>query len=163
MFRSASQLLVPMFMLFIMVVCFSVLLVELEWNPRIDGCIDRWVKQGISRDFIARHRNGITWDCTGCDSLIDNVTAAANADALLERVQLCTTCGGHPVGHPECLGLRWTQQFPDIPTAMWFCTPFVTPCWVRWRWAISVNTFLIPTRSMPVLTADNCCAMSATW
>ena len=121
--RAASQLLVPMFMLFIMVVCFSGLLIELEWDATIDRCIDAWVAQGVSRQFIHSHRDGVKWSCAVCEQPDPTIGTAA----LLEHRMLCLTCPGHPEGQPECLGRRWTQQYTDMPTAMWFLLVSVTP------------------------------------
>ena len=54
--KSLSQLLVPLFMLFVMLVCFSALLVELEWDAGIEACRARWVAAGVSPASIASAR-----------------------------------------------------------------------------------------------------------
>ena len=97
--------------------CFSTLLLELEWDWRIDACIEQWLEQGITLAFIHSHRDGVTWDCTICDHPLGNRSDTADAAALaleaaraaIEHQQLCQTCVGHPPGHPECLGKRWIQ------------------------------------------------------
>ncbi len=140
--KSATQLLVPMFMLFIMVMCSSVLLVELEWSSLIESCLSYWQEQGVPASFLRNHRDGVEWSCDAVCGGVNGSAPFAGAsdddrlwvrpdesanDAALERWSLCATCRGYPDGHPECLGRRWVQQYPDVPTAMWFLLVSVTP------------------------------------
>ena len=68
--RALSQLLVPMFMLFIMLVCFSALLVELEWSYMIEYCRTEWLEQGVHLVFLNKHHAGPTWTCSAaCEDL----------------------------------------------------------------------------------------------
>ena len=146
-----------MFMLFVMVMCSSALLVELEWNPQIDHCLEWWAEQGVPTDFVHAHRDGVEWSCdVVCDVSYNGSSSSSlsyggvagigggggggggsgggggggalpgslprpvdSADrALIDHWSLCETCRGYPDGHPECLGQRWIQQFPNVPTAM---------------------------------------------
>ena len=119
---SVRPLLVPMFMLLVMVVCFSFLLFELEWSDEIDRCQQLWDGVGVSASFLRKHRAGVTWECTVCEA-----ESEAGGSGNGERQTLCAMCNGYPDGHPECLGVRWEQHYPDIPTAMWFIVVTVTP------------------------------------
>ena len=135
--KSASQLLVPMFMLGIMLVCFSAVLVEIEWSVETQQCLDWWREQGVATDFLLKHEAGVTWDCSICAQQqaapgSTGATAAPTQSAAVGasdsyQQQLCATCVGFPQGHPECLGSRWVQRYPNIPTAMWFMMVTVTP------------------------------------
>ena len=129
---SVRPLLVPMFMLLVMVVCFSFLLFELEWSDEIDRCQQLWEDVGVSATFLRKHRAGVTWDCTICEA--DPGVGGSNGG---ERQTLCSMCNGYPDGHPECLGVRWEQHYPDIPTAMWFIVVTVTP-------AVKLDPFTYP-------------------
>ena len=126
--KSATQLLVPMFMLFIMVVCFSTVLVALEWSGETEQCIRWWLTQrsaeggGIDPAFIKAHPAGVTWDCSVCEPHTNATggTAGVLQQQQQQQQQLCFTCLGFPDEHPECLNVRWSQRFPNVPTAMWF-------------------------------------------
>ena len=117
--RCSSQLLVSLFMLLVMVVGFSALLVELEWSAEVDACFGEWRRAGVNASTLSKHRQ-ITWDCAVCDAPLDGGGGSFGTAGVAERTQLCAMCLGYPPGHPECLGVQWTQQYPDIPTAMWF-------------------------------------------
>ena len=121
-----------------MVVCFSALLVELEWSEAVEQCASEWVRLGVSHSFIRKHREGPVWDCSICDvhgwdphdtaamaTLLSS--AAAGTAEMHAAAQHCATCPGYPPGHPECLGGVWGQSYPDVPTAMWFLMVTVTP------------------------------------
>ena len=108
------QLLVPLFMLLIIVVCNSALLVELEWSYEVDRCINLWYSvSNISLSFMRSHPKGIDWDCSICDA--DRVSLAHSPieTAAADREQLCRSCLGHPAGYPECHGVRWMQSYPE--------------------------------------------------
>eukprot|EP00966_Prymnesium_polylepis_P065005 1508369-Prymnesium_polylepis.1 len=47
-----------------------------------------------------------------------------NTACFEELSYKCRTCDGYPPDHPECSGVSWGQNFPDIPRSMWFA--FVT-------------------------------------
>lgn len=132
--QSLRQLLVPMFMLLVMLVCFSGLLIELEWDSDVETCNALWQQAGVTPGFLRKHmaRGGIRWDCSVCSS--------SNASAIedSELAQLCLMCPGHPPGHPECMSMRWEQRYPDIPTAMIFMVSLVTP-------AVTLDPAALPT------------------
>eukprot|EP00966_Prymnesium_polylepis_P045631 1056600-Prymnesium_polylepis.1 len=100
--EACKQLYMPIFMLMIMLVSFSTLLVELEWSPAIDSCVQAWLDTGaVNESFIESHPGGVTWEC----GTVCGIGALSQSpQAMLEQQQLCATCGGFPDGHPECLG-----------------------------------------------------------
>ena len=59
-----------------------------------------------------------------CDHLANVTTLECvpgmRLDACRDTQYLCQTCGGFPDGHPECSGLRFIQNFQDIPRSMWY-------------------------------------------
>jgi len=141
--KSLNQLLVALFMLSIMAVCTSALLVEIEWSPAIARCVELWVHGGgagggagadggswalddvaVTSAFIETHPRGVEWTCEqACAPRAPDVDGPPAE--LYE--QMCATCEGAPIGHPECIGLRWGQRYHNIPTAMWFVIATVTP------------------------------------
>jgi len=110
---------VPIFMLMLMLACFSAMLVEIEWSPDIECCIRAWLATGsIEQAFIDAHPEGVAWDCSTCGSNVSGLSS----EAASELQQQCATCGGFPKGRPDCLGTAWAQRFPNIPSAMYFMT-----------------------------------------
>ena len=83
--------------------------------PRHD-CVELWAKLGVSRAFLSSHSGGVSWGCDAC----------AEPDPSPLVVDECTTCGGYPPGHPECLGVPWGQTFEDIPHAIWYNVVTIT-------------------------------------
>lgn len=115
-------------------VCCSAVLVELEWSPLSERCVEWWVQQGIGEAFIRAHPGGVAWDCAstcgtaplaGGANLTSVLGAAGRAQIV--ATEHCATCLGFPYGHPECIGVRWAQRFPSMPTAVWFILVTVTP------------------------------------
>jgi hypothetical protein len=126
--KSSSQLLVPMFMLLTMVVCFSTVLVEVEWDAQVQRCIELWKLEGVTEEFIMDHRGGPTWQCSDVCPSGERVPLSATAtEPPTYMQQLCHACSGFPQASPECLNTRWSQRFPNIPTAMWFMMVVFTP------------------------------------
>ncbi len=114
--RSMAQLYVPMFMLLILVASCSTVVFHIERDATIDECVGRWQSEGVDAAFLSSRPEGVQWDCSVCDP------AAAGNTSSFE----CATCRGYPIGHPECLGIRWAQIFVSIPHAMWFVLVTVT-------------------------------------
>lgn len=119
-FKSIAQLLVPLFMLFVMVFFFSMIIYDIEWDASIERCTQLWRTQGVSNAFIEAHGNGVSWGCEACN------LAASTLEGNATLQQYCQTCVGYPPGAPECLGLAWTQTFTDMPAALWFTMVTVT-------------------------------------
>ena len=120
--RSVEQLYVPMFMLLIMVICFSTVLYELEYDRTIHDCAALWRTQNVTSLFLRSQPRGVDW---GCDVCSDDVSAMV-VDGNVTRDMLCATCVGYPEGHPECLGVPFAQEFVTIPAAMWFMVVTIT-------------------------------------
>ena len=140
-YKSASQLLVPMFMLLIMVVFCSAVLVELEWDVDIYRCVEEWKKLHVTQDFIDEHKRGVTWECADvCVGGHSSLTLTADPVPSYKE-QLCFTCQGYPASMPKCLGVRWAQRFTSMPTAMWFILVTVTP-------AVSLDPDVYPTTAL---------------
>ena len=117
--RSLRELLIPCFMLAIMVVAFSAIMFNLEWDERAYECHQLWKAHGLTRGFLFDHPDGPSWGCDVCDLPLD----AAGSDLAAQR---CLACHGYPPAHPECAGVAFTQTFPDIPRTMWFTFVTVT-------------------------------------
>ena len=118
--KSVSQLLVPLFMLFAMVMLFSMIVYDLEHDTQIERCLKLWRAQGITSSFFAANPAGVAWDCETCDL----VSTDPEANATL--TQRCLTCTGFPANHPECIGVAFEQTFKDLPAAMWYTMVTVT-------------------------------------
>lgn len=112
--KSVNQLLVPLFMLFAMVMLFSMIMYDLEWDSSIEECTKLWRGLGVTTSFFASFPGGVDWDCEACS--LASTTPGGNSS--LE--QRCLTCGGYPPGHPECLSVAFQQTFKDLPATMWF-------------------------------------------
>ena len=107
-------------MLAIMVVAFSSIMFDLEWDHLTQQCSDHWQEIGVTPSFLLNHPDGAAWGCDVCNQLVLEL----DADGTDLTRQKCLTCPGYPPGHPECAGVSFAQNFPDIPRAMWFI--FVT-------------------------------------
>ena len=96
MYRSTSQLLVPMFMLFIMVVCFSVLLVEVR--PAVCAC-------ACARARACAHACVCPWASPTC-SRVQRVCGfrlrAARVGSADRRLHRPVACSGHPLRLHRC-------------------------------------------------------------
>ena len=114
---AAVQLLVPLFMLLILVYNFASLLFEIEYENSIHECVELWVAEGVSRDFLASSPGGVSWGCGEVCGSDTDYTSIVGDDA---RRYACQTCMGYPVGHIECNGVPWGQTFQSIPTAIWY-------------------------------------------
>ena len=118
--KSLTQLLVPLFMLFVMIFFFSMIMYDLEWDGAIEVCTVQWRVHGVASDFIDMNPGGVSWGCEACDLV------AATLEGNVTLSQRCLTCDGYPPGYPECLGVAWEQTFRDLPAAMWFTIVTVT-------------------------------------
>lgn len=67
--RSMRELLVPSFMLFMMVIAFSAIMYDIEWDDLTYDCAELWKKEGVSRTFLLDHPDGASWGCDVCKSL----------------------------------------------------------------------------------------------
>ena len=124
--RSMRELLIPAFMLSIMVVTFSSVMYDIEWDAHGYKCQLHWEAQGVGRYFLLSHADGPSWGCDVCDQqVLTEDRSRDDADTDLARFK-CLTCTGYPDGHPECAGTPFAQNFPDIPRAMWFTLVTVT-------------------------------------
>jgi len=121
---SVAQLTVPLFMLSLLMFVFAAILREIEYDANIDRCAQLWRSvQGISTTFLAGHPGGVTWDCSACTNVPNELPcaqSALNGQGCSTERQMCDTCNGHPDGHPECVEVAFAQIFPDMLTAMWF-------------------------------------------
>ena len=75
--------------------------------------------------------DGVRWGCDVCPIASGSTGGGADGSgSFLADVrwsaELCATCRGYPVGHPECLGVRFRQTFNSVPHAMWFTIVTVT-------------------------------------
>ena len=118
--KSVTQLLVPLFMLFAMVMFFSMVMYDLEYDGLVEECTKQWRVRGILTDFFSANPGGIAWDCDSCD--IASEASEQNSTAF----QRCLTCAGYPPGYPQCLGVAFEQTFRDLPAAMWYTMVTVT-------------------------------------
>ena len=139
-FRSSmEQLGVPLFMLATMVVCFSSVLYQVEYDEAIQQCVELWKAEADLPDrFFFDHPGGVAWGCDVCPpgtaatdaaagaaaGAAADTTAATPAEVLL--TYRCATCAGYPAGHPECSNVAFEQQFQSVPHAMWFLIVTVT-------------------------------------
>ena len=139
-FRSSmEQLGVPLFMLATMVICFSSVLYQVEYDEAIQQCVELWKAEADLPDrFFFDHPGGVAWGCDVCPpgtaatdaaagaaaGAAADTTAATPAEVLL--TYRCATCAGHPAGHPECSNVAFEQQFQSVPHAMWFLIVTVT-------------------------------------
>lgn len=139
--NATAQLLVPMFFLVTMTFCFATLLYELEYDPLIERCRTAWEAEGLSRTFLDAHPPGVTWDCSLCvsggdaDGLYLSSSPPPPASAVPptaddHSADVCASCRGFPIDHPECLGTRWQQNYHNVFIAIWFFIVTVTPAGV---------------------------------
>jgi hypothetical protein len=118
--KSLSQLLVPLFMLFAMVMLFSMIMYDLEYDTSIEWCSKLWRAHGLTTAFFAAHPGGVDWGCEACSL----ASSRPGGNGTLQ--QLCLSCEGYPPQHPECLGVAFEQNFRDLPATMWFTMVTVT-------------------------------------
>ena len=118
--RSLRELVVPVFMLMIMVVAFSSIMFDVEWDPLVHYCSELWIARGVKSSFLRAHAGGAAWGCETC--------AESSHELSAENIELneqrCLTCNGYPPGHFECAGVAFDQTFPDVVSTMWYT--FVT-------------------------------------
>ena len=112
--KSVEQLFVPLFMLSIMVICFSTILYEVEYDRTIHDCNSHWLAQNVSAAFLRARPAGVAWSCDVCTTDFSEIVGSID-----EGREQCNTCNGYPDGHPECVGVPFGQQFPNIPACMW--------------------------------------------
>ena len=119
--KSVEQLFVPLFMLSIMVICFSTILYEVEYDRTIHDYNSHWLAQNVSAAFLRARPAGVAWSCDVCTTDFSEIVGSID-----EGREQCNTCNGYPDGHPECVGVPFGQQFPNIPACMWFMVVTIT-------------------------------------
>ena len=106
-------------------------------HGRAYHCAQLWQQQGVSREFLLSNPDGPSWDCSVCppgglSAIRIPITSVSYADLNLSEVhatisaERCIVCSGYPPDHPECAGVPFAQNFPDIPRAMWYTFVTVT-------------------------------------
>ena len=122
-----------------MTIVFSAIIYDIDYDTLVHDCAQQWRTQGVTHAFLRDHPGGASWGCEVCENVSlyntsmpsESIIAVGGNPAMGAALaeQRCLVCDGYPTGHPECAGVAFAQNFPDIVNAMWFT--FVTVTYAR--------------------------------